>query len=348
MRKLLLLSGNRCAFDECNNPLTHKGILIGELAHITAAEPGGPRYDITKDDNFRRSFENLFYLCRHHHGIIDKSDFVEEYPTELLVKMKAKHEKANESTQFEVEDNLLDQAIDQISISQGNVLGTGTQYNVQQNIFSDLAASAQKAADEAASLPVNEEETEIDDLDQDEENGVLDKIADTETTIPIWTQTIDEMAAEIRKVGPIFEAGVTGVKKSDSLNKGVSGRLAVFKGVAKNLNEPATNIELLGKQYIDQFNIIEPGLLAALDMAEESREDIHEYDEFLRSILTLAESGAQGLAPVADMVNNMQSISSMSKDMRKVLKKMCAGLDTVLESSSRMELWSERIHKLTD
>lgn len=321
------------------------------LAHISAAEPNGPRYDVTKDDEFRRSYDNLFFLCNNCHTLIDKPELVHNYPTNLLIEMKSQHEEAHSSKPIDVSEELVDQVVEQMYISQGNILGSGTQYNVQQNIFGDLAASAHKTANDLAAMPAEPPSQTEDgnDEEEDEEGGVLDKIAEVEVTLPLWNQTIDEMAAEIRKIGPIFEAGTAQIKKSDSLNKGISGRLAIFKGIAKNLNEPASKIEALGKRYIEQFNLVEPGLLAVLDLAEGSKDNPDEdYTDFLENILGLAESGGEGLTSVAGMIDNMHSVSSMSKDMRKVLKKVRNGLDAVLESKPRMETWAKRIRELVD
>lgn len=45
-RKLYLLSGNCCAYDGCSQPLmTPDGVLVGEIAHIEAAMPGGAVFE---------------------------------------------------------------------------------------------------------------------------------------------------------------------------------------------------------------------------------------------------------------------------------------------------------------
>jgi len=66
------------------------GTITGEIAHIRAASPNGPRYDPTQSDGERHSFANLILLCGRHHAIIDTE--IEEYPTLRLERMKHEHE----------------------------------------------------------------------------------------------------------------------------------------------------------------------------------------------------------------------------------------------------------------
>ncbi len=45
--------------------------VLGEAAHITAAAPGGPRYDETMSAIERRSIGNGVWMCRHHARLVD-------------------------------------------------------------------------------------------------------------------------------------------------------------------------------------------------------------------------------------------------------------------------------------
>ena len=46
IKKLFALPSNRCAFPDCNSLLVEdSGTVKGEICHIRAANPGGPRYD---------------------------------------------------------------------------------------------------------------------------------------------------------------------------------------------------------------------------------------------------------------------------------------------------------------
>jgi hypothetical protein len=66
-------------------------ISVGVAAHITAAAPGGPRYDSTLTPAQRSSIENGIFLCPTCASTIDKNGG-RDFPVELLRKWKSEHE----------------------------------------------------------------------------------------------------------------------------------------------------------------------------------------------------------------------------------------------------------------
>ena len=93
--RLFVVAGGRCEFDGCNqylmdHHLTHDHGNFGEMAHIVAFQPEGPRgtnaarpVDINEPDN-------LMFLCPQCHKLID--DHPDEYTRETLQKYKQAHE----------------------------------------------------------------------------------------------------------------------------------------------------------------------------------------------------------------------------------------------------------------
>ncbi|MFM0480617.1 hypothetical protein PQQ81_08820 [Paraburkholderia strydomiana] len=88
--------GRRVAF-ACSNPDCRNQtvgpksgadgfVTTGEAAHITAAAPGGPRYDPTLTSSERSAFKNGIWLCRNCAALIDRD--VEGYPVDKLVQWK--------------------------------------------------------------------------------------------------------------------------------------------------------------------------------------------------------------------------------------------------------------------
>jgi hypothetical protein len=81
----------------CSNPICSKSTigphsekfkstLVGVAAHITAASPGGPRFDNSLREEQRRSIDNGIWLCVNCSTIIDKDEL--NYPKILLEKWK--------------------------------------------------------------------------------------------------------------------------------------------------------------------------------------------------------------------------------------------------------------------
>lgn len=92
LRELFLLSGNECAWRGCNAVLIDsEGTMIGDIAHIEAAMPGGKRFNPDMTNEQRRSPDNLMLLCASHHRKIDGKGSTHK-PKDLW-KIKAAHEK---------------------------------------------------------------------------------------------------------------------------------------------------------------------------------------------------------------------------------------------------------------
>lgn len=91
LNHLFALSGNCCSFPNCKQTLvTDDGVFVGELCHIEAPTPDGPRYNPDRDERERIAFDNLMLLCSKHHEIIDAD--LKEYTTGGLRAIKFQHE----------------------------------------------------------------------------------------------------------------------------------------------------------------------------------------------------------------------------------------------------------------
>jgi hypothetical protein len=94
VRRLYALSMNRCAYPECPTQLvtTETGTIVGEVCHIRAQNPGGPRYLASQDDEERHGFDNLILMCGSHHKEIDATWNLHIYTVEWLLERKRAHE----------------------------------------------------------------------------------------------------------------------------------------------------------------------------------------------------------------------------------------------------------------
>ena len=94
IKRLFTLSGNKCAFPDCQNQiLNENGTLVSDICHIEARSQGGPRYNSEQTDVQRDGFENLLLMCKIHHTVIDKE--YEFYTVARLKEYKAGHEQKN-------------------------------------------------------------------------------------------------------------------------------------------------------------------------------------------------------------------------------------------------------------
>lgn len=84
--------GQRCSNPGCEQPTSgphtdnNKALNVGVAAHITAASPSGPRYDLSLSPEQRSSIENGIWLCQTCAKLID-NDAV-RYPVTVLRKWR--------------------------------------------------------------------------------------------------------------------------------------------------------------------------------------------------------------------------------------------------------------------
>ena len=86
IKRLFALSGNQCAFPNCNKVLVNQNnALDSNICHIEAANSDGERYNLNMSDKERADYDNLILLCREHHDVT-------KYTVDVLQNMKKNHE----------------------------------------------------------------------------------------------------------------------------------------------------------------------------------------------------------------------------------------------------------------
>ncbi len=82
-------AGFICSNPGCGVATIGGGLFIGEAAHITAASPGGKRYDNSLSSSQRSDISNAIHLCSNCATMIDKDD---RYDASTLVRWKIQRE----------------------------------------------------------------------------------------------------------------------------------------------------------------------------------------------------------------------------------------------------------------
>lgn len=92
-RRLFAASAGYCQNPGCSNELfvdaAGKSIHIAEMAHVFAANDGGPRANPALTDAERGAFENLVMLCANCHTMVDKAP--DAFPDTMMLTWKREH-----------------------------------------------------------------------------------------------------------------------------------------------------------------------------------------------------------------------------------------------------------------
>ena len=92
IKRLFAESGNLCAFPECSEPIIDdNGVPLGEICHLHAQNPGGPRFEPSLSNEEVHEYDNLILLCPNHHKRIDGDP--DRFPAEVLQALKQVHRK---------------------------------------------------------------------------------------------------------------------------------------------------------------------------------------------------------------------------------------------------------------
>jgi hypothetical protein len=92
IKKLWGLAAGRCSHPACDKVCIsffgNDSTIIGEMAHVIAKKPKGPRGIASGGED---TYENLILLCPTHHTEVDKSP-ENSFPPDVLFNWKQKHE----------------------------------------------------------------------------------------------------------------------------------------------------------------------------------------------------------------------------------------------------------------
>ena len=92
-RRLFAASAGYCQNPKCFNELfvdaAGKSIHIAEMAHVFAANDGGPRANPDLTQEARGAFENLVMLCANCHTMVDKAP--DAFPDREMLSWKRQH-----------------------------------------------------------------------------------------------------------------------------------------------------------------------------------------------------------------------------------------------------------------
>jgi hypothetical protein len=171
VKSLFAYSGNQCAMPTCVNSLVDaSGTILGKIAHICSASPGGTRYDKSMTEAERHSASNLFIVCGACHDIVDDPNNEAAYPAPLLRKYKKQHEDRFRKA----ERQLIAQFVDATQINQPVYPKTLKVYGAELEA-SGVARELKEISafiDSLKELPLNERQFAIKLAERMDRNGV--------------------------------------------------------------------------------------------------------------------------------------------------------------------------------
>jgi len=136
IKKLLLRSGNQCAFPSCTAVLfDDKDVLVAQCCHIEAANAEGQRYNADQTPQQRRAYENLLFLCHKHHR---ETDDISLFDVAAMRRIKSDHEARFSEKSFVTNTSMVSQARESLDVLISTIYDTSETIKRMEQQLTDV------------------------------------------------------------------------------------------------------------------------------------------------------------------------------------------------------------------
>jgi hypothetical protein len=184
-------------------------------------------------------------------------------------------------------------------------------------------------------------------ISADDSPGFIDRIATAEETLPKLVATIEAIGRDIEHIGQVMHEAAAGIQQSDRQAKGFAARLLIARKVARQLSEPADRVWSFGNEFASQLHEVDEGVRAIIEHAaaelEQNPESKSEICNFFEAIRSLSTAAHVGLTSAQGMIDAIEPIEKMSRDLRPVLRRLRQGLTTMVEAREVSDEWVQLI-----
>lgn len=220
---------------------------------------------------------------------------------------------------------------------------TSPEYRIAVAKMASRLAEANEIADKAnvveAALALTEED--------DDSPGVVDLMAQTESALPEWAETVSLIGQEISSIGELMQDATADINVANGKQQSFAARLTILRQVSSKLKEPADKIRGFGEQFTKQLNDVDQGVVLIIQNipgeVESQPEMKDKACEFFRAIQTMAHASDNGLGSLKQLIDAIQPVEAMSRDLRAPLKTLRRGLTSMYEGREVINSWVELI-----
>lgn len=211
-----------------------------------------------------------------------------------------------------------------------------------------IAAQLAQRVEEVAQLDdVETPQPELRREAEDEEGpGEIELLAEGEAALPRFVDAVENLGTEIEKIGALIEESGQEMEAASQRGAGFAAQLTLTERLSRRLDEPASRIGDLGHAYAAELLKVDPAVRTLLDHAANDPEQATEAREFVESIANLAQEAETSLASLRELLAEMEKASRVSRNLRRPLKRIRAGLQGIIDGQSLIREWSRRANAL--
>lgn len=189
-------------------------------------------------------------------------------------------------------------------------------------------------------------EAKSDFIDEDEEPGFLEKLADTESGITEIAATIDRGIAIIDEIGSIFQDGAKKIENIPQTGNYSALKLSVANNVAQKLEDPAIRLKMVSQDYKNHVKLVTPGMEYILTELANDPKQAEEAKDFVKGIISLVEAADSSADSSEDFIKTIESSGNATRMMTRVTKSIKESISSISQTSKKTALWKALAEKI--
>lgn len=173
---------------------------------------------------------------------------------------------------------------------------------------------------------------------------MVEHVAEAEDAFPRLNDTLGELGDAIEEAGAVSESYSPRLERAAA--RGAGRTLFMLRQLAQELDPVAKRLEALGRQYSAYLLQVDAGVLSLIRMAEMSENPSPEALELLSSISDMRSSADEAVQELGALLSAFEDAAKLSRDLRRPLGMMSAGITAVLDGQTVLQEWDRRAHQI--
>jgi hypothetical protein len=180
----------------------------------------------------------------------------------------------------------------------------------------------------------------------DEEPGLVERLAEGEAALPEWAKVIEAASPEIEQLATLASDATERMLASGG---GASVILKITIDLAERLKPHAAEILKLGQENAAILVKVDPAITALLEKIEADPDQALQTEgvpAFLTDMDTLAHSGKQAVEALRGMSQSFDETARLSRALRPPIRDMQRGLRGFVDAQSIYDAWERRVQAI--
>ena len=177
---------------------------------------------------------------------------------------------------------------------------------------------------------------------EDEEPGLLEKLAVGEDPLPKITEVVERFGAELTVIGEVAHNADAAFRAAASKGANARAGLVVTERFARELDAPAKRIEELGSEFTARLGELDAAIEAQFDVWSGSSDPMEpRVREELESTAQLAATVEQVSNQLEEVIASTAPLVRMSRSLRAPIRHLRNGLQSIVDGRRTMGRWTE-------